>query len=77
MYLRAWTRSVVRWLHECQDAGARLFLFPQYRSLLNDLSNVTQRWILQQEQLISNLQERIRELETGRCPACGARRAGG
>lgn len=38
-------------------------LFPHYRSLLNDIANITVRWIDAQEQRTSLLQDRLHAME--------------
>lgn len=62
-FLRDNSKSLVRWLHECREDGGRLIHFPQYRSLINDIANVTIRWIDEQERRRTALEERIAELQ--------------
>lgn len=62
-FLQATTKSIVRWLHECRENGGELISLPHYRSLLNDIANVTIRWIDAQEKRISTLQDRVHSLE--------------
>ena len=61
-FLQTTTRSIVRWLHECRETGEMPSL-PHYRSLLNDIANVTIRWIDSQERRITILQDRAHSLE--------------
>lgn len=77
MFLQDATRGLVRWLHECRESG-QMIHFPKYRSILNDIANVTSRWIRQREGDITDLQIRLHDtrmrLEANLCPDCGARR---
>lgn len=74
MFLHGATKGLVRWLHECRENGGRLFLFPQYRSVINDIGQVTMRWITEQERRISELEQALREAkQAARCPECGAK----
>mgnify|MGYP001564124129 FL=1 len=61
-FLRAATRKTIRWLHECRENRTVLF-FQQYRSLLNDIANVTVRWIEEREEYIATLEQRVSDLE--------------
>ena len=62
-FLRDTSKAVVRWLHECREGGGQMPMFPHYRSLLNDMSNVTIRWIEEQERIRSTMQDRVHSLE--------------
>jgi hypothetical protein len=62
LFLRAATRKTIRWLHECRENRTVLF-FQQYRSLLNDIANVTIRWIEEREDYVSTLEKRVGDLE--------------
>lgn len=72
LFLEEKTREIVAWLHKCMNSGARLPAFPHYRSRLNDVSNMTRRWIIARERKIMYLQEKLDEVTTSSlCPRCG------
>ena len=65
------SRKIARWLYECREHGGILLSYPHYRSKLNDISNITRRFLLEQERLILRLREEKRELsESSLCPRC-------
>lgn len=66
-FIRDNTKALVRWLHLCREQGARLPAFPQYRSLVNDIANITARWIEEREGVVSALRHELNRP----CPACG------
>lgn len=75
MFLQGATRGLVRWLHECRENGGKLFLFPQYRSVINDIGQVTSRWITEQERRISDLEQALHDARgAALCPSCGAQK---
>lgn len=72
MFLEEKTREIVVWLHKCMEEGARLPAFPHYRSRLNDIANMTKRWLINRERKIAYLQEKLDEVNTSSlCPRCG------
>ena len=60
--LRTWTLDVVRWLHQCREQGY-VSEIERARTRLNDIANVTVRWIEDRERRLSNP-----------CPHCGRMR---
>ena len=60
-FLQQQTTEIVRWLHQCREIyHAELPFFPQYRTRLNDISNVTRRYIASQDIRIRDLEARLK-----------------
>jgi hypothetical protein len=71
IFLDETSREIVAWIHKCLDEGAVLPAFPHYRSRLNDISMITQRFIENRERKINALQDKLdNAITSSLCPRC-------